>query len=189
MTRTQEPRGKALLYDGGTGGEMTRFKAADPKQALAYPLLHTTKSFKWWLGQPLPASGPSGAPVNVMEAARASRFLQVHSVQCSAPACRKKRRPGWNQISRRWFFHWKLPQPRQQSTAACSHPRSPTSRSSHTNQAACAIVCGCQSHMHPPLPTRRPVFASFCGVRCHEQPKRIASRPRLMPFLLLRGVG
>ena len=32
-----------MPFDGEIGGEMTRFNAADPKQALAYPLLHTSR--------------------------------------------------------------------------------------------------------------------------------------------------
>lgn len=73
------------------------------------------------------------------------------------------------------------------ATPATRPQPSPTLTRPHTNQAACAILCGCQSHLHPPLPTTQPVFASFCRVGCHEQPKAIPSRSRLMPFLLLWG--
>lgn len=41
---SQEPRGKALPFDDGIGGEMTRFSAADPKQALACPCTQASRS-------------------------------------------------------------------------------------------------------------------------------------------------
>ena len=92
-------------------------------------------------------------------------------LQCTSPACRTRVQLQGNcTLADAFVGTLRYPSwPRQQKRRRRAAIPVPTSLRIVTIQAACAIVCGCQSHMHPPLPTRRPVFANFCGVRCHEQ--------------------
>lgn len=97
----------SVPFDGGIGGEMTRSNAADPKQALlAYPLMHTSKSFEWWLGAIPACIKPVWGARNVIEAAREQLLARRSPPECSMEESEK--RTGRGQTAR-YFVQLRAP--------------------------------------------------------------------------------
>lgn len=75
------------------------------------------------------------------------------------------------------------------SVAACSHPRSPTSRSSHESGRLRHRLRVPIPHASTLYPPHDPSLPGSVDSAATNSPKESHSPPRLMPFLLLWGVG